>query len=189
MIKLKDDKIDMKNLTDIVVKGEPKDIEEYIKKIPIIYHEEILNTGLERSIMMTMKPKIENVLYLLELGANPNGLSENRGYILSYSYNMGLYDILKLLLYKGADINGENVDILEQAIEKNDKENIVFFKQFSPIITEDLINLSKSKPKIYNYIKRNDTDNNDNDIYLENYNSKFFIIRGKIQNLKNIKNI
>ncbi|KKK72017.1 hypothetical protein LCGC14_2908130, partial [marine sediment metagenome] len=106
--------IEFEGLYTAVVKSGPKEIERNLAKIPSIHQQEVLDSALEKSISLSLAPKVQNVQFLLKLGADPNGPSGNEGIVLNYAYSSGLDHIVELLLQAGANINAIHSDVLEQ---------------------------------------------------------------------------
>jgi len=145
-----------------VIQDGSKEIHKNLAKIPHVHKQEAINHALQKAITLTRKPKMTNIKYLLDLDANPNGPDGNEGFILSYAYTAGLYDIVELLLDAGADVNALHSDVLEQAIRKGDIRYVVRFVELGADINDtskllfsnDLLSAAKDYPEIQKYLLR-----------------------------------
>ena len=151
---------EFEGLYTAVIEAGPKEIKLYLTKIPTIHQQEALDSALEKSITLSASPKVPNIRYLLELGANPDGPIEDAGIILSYAYNFGLEEIIELLLQAGANVNAAHSDVVEQSVRKGDLKYVVRFVEAGGDIsnkarflyTDDLLSASSEYPKIQKYL-------------------------------------
>ena len=151
---------EFEGLYTAVIESGPKEIKQYLTKIPTIHQQEALDSALEKSITLSAHPKTSNIKHLLELGANPNGSSEDAGIILSYAYTFGLEEIIELLLQAGANVNAPHSDVLEQAVRKGDAKYVVRFVEAGGDINnkkhllyvDDLLTTASRYSKIQKYL-------------------------------------
>nr|QBK87228.1 MAG: ankyrin repeat protein [Marseillevirus LCMAC201] len=151
---------EFEGLYTAVVESEPKEIKQNLVKIPSIHQQEALDSALEKSISLSLAPKVQNVKFLLELGADPNGPSGNEGIVLSYAYSSGLNHIVELLLQAGADTNADHSDVLEQAVRKGDVRYVVRFVEAGAdinnksrlLFVDDLLVAAEGSPEIQQYL-------------------------------------
>ena len=118
-----------------VVKYSPVEIKNELEKIPEIHKQEAINLGLEKAILLSSNPKIENIEYLLNLGAIPT-LN-----ILEYAYNFKFYCVIELLLSVGCNAD----TVLEQAVRNNDLKYILRFISAGAKPTEELLQIAISQ--------------------------------------------
>ena len=148
---------EFEGLYTAVVKSGPKDIERNLTKIPGIHQQEALDSALEKAVSLALDPKVQNIKYLLKLGADPNGSSGNEGTVLNYAYSAGLDHIVELLLQAGADVNAPYSNVLENAVNKKDTAYVVRFVEAGADINDkskllyvdDLLSTSDSEIQKY----------------------------------------
>ncbi len=151
---------EFEGLYTAVVESGPKEIERNLAKIPGIHQQEALDSALEKSISLSLDPKVQNVRFLLKLGADPNGPSGDEGVVLCYAYSSGLAHIVELLLQAGADVNAIHSNVLEQAVRKGDIKYVVRFVEAGAdindksrlLFTDDLLLAAKNSPEIQQYL-------------------------------------
>lgn len=112
------------DLFNAAVSGEPKDIDRELAKIEGLQRQAALDDVLYRSVIFA-QPKIRNIRHLLDLGADPNSCCKGSGNLLNHVYDSGLENILGLLLSAGANVNAENVTVLEDAVRGGDIKYVV----------------------------------------------------------------
>ena len=141
-----------------VTSGKPKDISREMEKIPGIHQQEALDNALEKAITLTKDPIVQNIKYLLKLGADPNG---SEGSVLNYIYTNKLDFIMEILLCTGADPNEKESDILELAVKDNDLKSVVRFVKAGAKQKNNLQDLltSTTDPKIQKFLLENGFDN------------------------------
>jgi ankyrin repeat protein/predicted NAD-dependent protein-ADP-ribosyltransferase YbiA (DUF1768 family) len=151
---------EFEGLYTAVVDSGPKEIERNLTKIPCIHQQEALDSALEKAVSLSLEPKVQNVKFLLKLGADPNGPSGDEGIILSYAYSLDLYHIVELLLQAGADPNAMHSNVLEQAVRKGDAKYVVRFVEAGAdindksklLFTDNLLTAVGDYPEIQKYL-------------------------------------
>jgi predicted NAD-dependent protein-ADP-ribosyltransferase YbiA (DUF1768 family) len=150
---------DFDGLYTAVIKSTPSDIKRLLDKIPDIHKQEALDNTLLKGIELSTTPIIENIEYLLKLGANPDGPVGEKGILLNYAYNTHNSEYLtELLLTYGADINAEYSNVVELSIKNNDIKYLVKFVENGGnlycklLYCNNLLELAKNKPIIEKYI-------------------------------------
>ncbi len=151
---------EFEGLYTAVVESGPKEIERNLTKIPGIHQQEALDSALEKAVSLSLDPKVQNVKFLLKLGADPNGPSGDEGIILSYAYSSDLYHIVELLLQAGADPNAMHSNVLEQAVRKGDAKYVVRFVEAGAdindksklLFTDNLLTAVGDYPEIQKYL-------------------------------------
>jgi len=192
---------------EIIEKG-PKQLANILAKIPDIHKQEALDQILEKIIIST-KPNIGIIKHLLKIGASPDGPEDNKGYLLSFCYTTGLYDILELLLESGANVNEEHSNVLAQAVRNGDVRYVVKFVEFGADIN-NIPNIINASPEIQKYFLRKGLkektildknlkniitpsisdfdypkiriDKKETELIIKDYSDKFFIVTGNTVN-------
>ncbi len=151
---------EFRGLYTAVVEAGPKEIEQGIASIPDIHRQEALDNALEKSVSLSVNPQVQNVRFLLKLGADPNGPTDEKGVVLSYAYSAGLYHIVELLLQAGADVNATHSNVLEQAVLKKDIKYVIRFVEAGGdvkdktrlLFNDNLLAAADGDPEIQGYL-------------------------------------
>ena len=150
---------EINGLYDSVLKETPFEIKKHLDRISSNNRQEALDIALEKAITLTTKPKAENVRFLLQLGANSNGV-DSSGMLLNYAYSGQLMNIVELLLSFGANVNAPKSNVLEAAVRRGDLMYVVRFVSLGADIFntdrllygDNLFELAAKHPLIQKYL-------------------------------------
>jgi hypothetical protein len=144
-----------------VVNGNPEEIKKQLSFIPDQYKQEALDIALEKAIILSLNPKLENIKFLLKNGANPNGPS-GEGRLANYAFDQELFDIFEILYTSGADLKSPKSHVLETAIKTNNLKYIIRFVEKGEDI-KDLVDLV-TDPIVKKYLGKKNLISITNDI-------------------------
>lgn len=122
------------------------------KKLDDKIKTELLTKALIDTILVSECANASNIKYLIDNGADPNGLPDERGGPLKYAYILDTNTkdiILKLLLDSKASVN-ENLSksLLEDAIRAHDLKYIARFISAGAIPTDNMLKIEGLTPEI-----------------------------------------
>jgi hypothetical protein len=148
----------MTNYDTLYMEQDPIKFKKLLAQIPDNHKKSVLDTTLEKAIVLVPKPNPQHIRNILSLGANPNGPNDEPGSLLGYAYSVGLDSIVELLLNYEADVNAPQANVLELAVCKADLKAVVRFVEAGAkldcqlLFGDNLLKMAADHPKIQKYL-------------------------------------